>query len=254
MLLVGKKDAYVGYGAVTSRTRGAILRGLSNGEDHFPEIQSTCATSNCTFEEYETLAVCSSFVNVTSHLERTEDDNKKLPFPDVRYALSKDHFIRAGAFFNATPVASLDVKAGQDRKDPALDFASSSIAFKNVSLPLADLFVFYPLGIFGEKRFKNGTTQLGHLQYGVTEVLLEWCVQKRTTEVKSGKTTTRILSEKRGFDENGEYRITMSTFDFDPARKDPSYLVAEDTHTSTSYYLSRLLQGSITLGTSTEKW
>lgn len=245
----GKANGYNTYGAISSRAKGAIQRGLYNGAARVEELSSVCASTNCTFAAYETLAVCTSFANVSSHLEQvieTTDDNPKLPFDQYRYHLSKDNFIIAGALLNASTAAQLDEENISDGQDPPLDF-SGSIAFKNVSLPLADIFVFYPRGIFGEEQLDNGTILLGHLEYGATEVLMEWCVQERTTEVRSGVATTRVIKETRNFTSNGEFRISEDSMAFDPADRNPSFLVAADTHSSTSYYLNLLLQGHVTL-------
>jgi hypothetical protein len=63
---------------------------------------------------------------------------------------------------------------------------NSSIAFKNVSLPLADVLGIYGNETKGEHTLPNGTIAGGHLAYGAVEFILEWCVQEFATEVING--------------------------------------------------------------------
>ncbi|KAI9158037.1 hypothetical protein HJFPF1_06023 [Paramyrothecium foliicola] len=74
-----------------------------------------------------------------------------------------------------------------------------------------------------------------------SEVLMEWCVQERTTEVHSGVTTTRIVKVTRNFMDDGALGLYRGSMPFDPADRNSSFLITADTHFSTSHYLNFLL-------------
>jgi hypothetical protein len=240
MLDTETRTAFNAYGAITDRAKRAILRGLQNGAEKVPEIDSYCPSSNCTFQSYDTLAVCTSFANVSSHLEKSERMINGIKRP-VR-SLSKDIFIREDGYINATSAAQLDERNVSDNDNPPLKF-SSSIAFKNVSSPLVDMFVLYPEILWRERINENVVRN--HLDFRATEVLMEWCIQKRTTEIHSGNITTHVHQETRNFSRYSNIAYYPNGKPMGGSSTSELYRVSYDTHTSTSYYLGQLLQGFI---------
>lgn len=219
--------------------KGVIQTGLYSANESVPDIAPVCSSLNCTFPSYSSLAVCSSFANVSSHLfsQNVSTDDPDYP---LRYALSDTSYVIAGlGFFNASSASSTNDSISTGDSQAQLLSFNNSIAFKNVSLPLADVLVIYAKDIEGQYTLPDGTIEAGHLAYGAVEFILEWCVQEFTTEVANGIATTLRHGATSNFT-NPPYptaQVGSITYSIDP-----------DTHASTSRFLDRILQGSVEEG------
>lgn len=213
--------------------KGAIQSGLYSGNVEVKPLTPSCPGVQCSFSSYSSLGVCTSFANVSSHLTprtvTTSAGNRtRLSLSDTAYIESWEgddtqYYFSASS---ASPPSDIDP---DDRSTYALSF-SDSIEFKDASVPLADVFVIYPRG-------KSATN---HLQYGAVEFIMEWCVQELTTEVVNGTGTTIMHKATRNMDAR-TYFINVGGM---------TYSVDGTVHLGVSRYLSRLLQGNVSLGKS----
>ncbi|KAI2624404.1 hypothetical protein GGR54DRAFT_575637 [Hypoxylon sp. NC1633] len=226
---------------IESGIKGAIQTGLYSANETIPDLTPSCMTGNCTFSSYWSLAVCSSFANVSSHLEKVViPATREFDSDEYRYQLTNSSYIVSGfGRFNSSSAAISGEAAPQGAKP--FNF-TESIAFRNVDYPLADIFVIYPRGIEGQIDFNNGTIQAGHTVYGAVEVLLEWCAQEFTTEVQNGISKTVRHSERRNF--TGEYQPAL----YGPGPWEHLFDVEENTHAGIVTFLNRTLKGSVEQG------
>lgn len=218
--------------------KGVILSGIYSGNETVEHIAPSCPSLNCTFPTYSSLAVCTSFANVSSHLVKQNISKSNFDY-QIRYALSNTSYINAGlGFFNASSASSPDdIQIGISSLN-LLNF-NNSIAFKDVTLPLADVFVIYGKDIEGQYTRPDGVIEAGHLTYGAVEFIMEWCVQDFTTEVVNGSAVTTRHKATRNF-----RNPPFPTIDVNGV----TYSISPDTHTSASRFLDRILRGSVQEG------
>jgi len=164
-----------------------------------------CPTSNCTFEPFDTLAVCSSCVDAKPNLQFGCQTATGDWLPDVAPADVSPNVTSCGWFFN-TPGAIPQLMTGywinqsqpQDalatRILPLTDVLSNSplvpggsINFKSIQNPITDfLLASTPSGIAGA--YKNETPV-------VSECVLSWCVQTIEASFSFGNYSENITKE-----------------------------------------------------------
>jgi hypothetical protein len=225
--------------------RAAIQSSLYVANETVLDIAPDCSSLNCTFLSYTSLAVCTSFADVTSHLAsvnvtRDPDPRARPLFVD---ALSNSSYInKSGGRFNASSAAFDDSRSGSrafSERAPFLIF-NNTIAFKDVPVPLADVFVIYAKEIVGEFTRPDGVIEAGHMSYGAVEFIMEWCVQNFTTVVVNGVAHTTRGTATRNF-----------TNSVDPVKQvgeEEYYTVIHSAHYTTSRYLDHILRGSVLQG------
>ncbi|KAF1845117.1 uncharacterized protein K460DRAFT_282090 [Cucurbitaria berberidis CBS 394.84] len=179
-----------------------------------PDIPLSCPTSNCTWPEYETLAVCSSCVEVSSLLNITYacKDNATIdwsanwtgPLPKVPYP----NGTVCGHFLNATSTAPIllsgyivnETKTGPTigeallvRTIPLTDFDTKepyygvgSVNFKEIRNPLLDALIASAVG--GPDSVYDRKAPLVH------ECILSWCVQTIKSSYDWGRYSENITS------------------------------------------------------------
>lgn len=178
--------------------KGTVQTGLYSSNTTILDVEPVCPGGNCTFEPYWSLAICTSFADVSDNLK-----SRKLPSNSSTYAYFKEYYLTEhhsisalpNALFNMTSVAtrqSLQHNESQFEIEP-LNF-NHSIAFSNVQNAIGDFFVFYakPMhkAVFSE------------WDYGALEFVLEWCVQNFTTSVVNSIATTKRHDTIRDFSGN----------------------------------------------------
>jgi len=179
-----------------------------------PDIPLSCPTSNCTWPEYETLAVCSSCEEVSHLLDITYScmDNATIdwsvswqgPLSDVPYPTGTV----CGHWLNATSDAPLllsgyvaDVQNGSSpphetllvRTIPLSDFNTKdpyygvgSVNFKHIRNPILDALIASAVG--GSDSVYDKKAPVVH------ECLLSWCVQTMKSSYDWGKYTENVTS------------------------------------------------------------
>ncbi|KAH9896178.1 hypothetical protein F4778DRAFT_745371 [Xylariomycetidae sp. FL2044] len=232
-----------GYGdsGISSGIKGVIQTGLYSANETVPDLTPSCMSGNCTFPPYWSLAVCSSFADVSSHLEQVivpTDGNAG--FDEYYYQLTNGSYITSGwGLFNSSSAVLPGAKQPKDRTGSKPFNFTESIAFRDVTHPLADLFVIHDNGTEGEIDYHNGTIEAGHRVYGAVEVLLEWCAQEFTTEVLNGVPKTVRRDAKRNF--TGEFRPVLN----EPGTWNEIYSVDGYAHSGIVRFLNRTLAGSV---------
>ena len=178
----------------------AIRAGLDNGKNRVLDLPAACPSGNCTFETYSSLAVCTSFADVTEHLY-PKDANGQGGY-GTQLHLNDDHYLTKNALFlqEILDVGSVapasEVLETEGRPAVFLNF-SQSIAFQDIKSPLADIFIIT----------RNGSTPLpadvgfGDYAYSFAafEVALSWCVATYNTTVTNGTSTTNMISNDMDF-------------------------------------------------------
>ena len=209
----------------------AIQTGISDNSSGIPDLTPFCPIGNCTWEPYNSLAVCVRWADVSSKLQRSAAAVVRSPKAKVaNWSLDNRTLIR-GSEYNtvglnvsntAEPVTEPDV-------DYHIEFSGLS-AFKDSSAPLAHFFVTY----------RNGSTSDNeYLRFSAVEFLLEWCVQAYKTEVKSGVSTTTRLKARKDFQNSESGQMFIETAHGD------SYYVPGSSSYSLPDYLRKTFSGSI---------
>ncbi|KAJ4394984.1 hypothetical protein N0V91_011131 [Didymella pomorum] len=178
-----------------------------------PDIPLSCSTSNCTWPEYETLAVCSSCSDVTNSLDLkfscrdTSIDWSSQwlgPLPDDPYpngtvcgyflnSTSESPILLSGYILNDTDGGNTTGEALLVRTVPLTDFDTKlplydvgSIAYKSIRNPMLDALV---------ASVENGVESVyGHERPVVHECMLAWCVQNIRSSYEWGKYSENITA------------------------------------------------------------
>ena len=170
--------------------KAAILNGLYAGTTTIDHIQPTCAGGNCTYPDYRSLAICTRSADVSSHLKHKKAYAYSSHESTTEYSnmlqwslTDSNYLINDGTtLFNLSSAAKENRVKNHEYGTPtpmALDF-SQSIAFKDSSAPVADVFM-----IYATSRDSSDGNEIAALEF-----LLEWCVQSYTTTVTNGTATT----------------------------------------------------------------
>ncbi|KAJ4332624.1 hypothetical protein N0V87_008252 [Didymella glomerata] len=179
-----------------------------------PDIPLSCPTSNCTWPEYETLAVCSRCEEVSDRLDITHSCLNTTIDWSASWTgpLSNDPYPNGtvcGYFLNATSESptllsgyivandsshNADGEALLVRTIPLTDFntkmplyGNGSVAFRNIRYPLLDALVASATG--GSDSVYRGEAPVVH------ECALSWCVQSIQSTYDSGVYSESIALE-----------------------------------------------------------
>ncbi|KAM0721921.1 hypothetical protein Q7P37_002846 [Cladosporium fusiforme] len=228
------------YAYSSAGMKSAIRSGLGNGNDRVLEIPAICPGGNCTFDAYPSLAVCSSFADVTEHLHRTNVSTDALNFPfELQLHVTDDHYLVeldgfSQAMFNVSSVATSFEDSNLSGSGNPVEFLnfSQSLAFKDIKAPLANVFLIT----------KNGTVPAGpegspmvNLTHAAFEIALSWCVQTYDTEVVNGTSLTRKLDANHNF--TGLHELSNNV-------SGEEWTIDGKHHASLQWFLKQLFSGS----------
>ncbi len=221
--------------------KAAVQNGLLTSGSVLNETLPFCATGNCTWPLYRSLAVCMRWQDVSTHLKHSEYHDEGNNMTVERWSLTDRSYIETAfdniCLLNMSSVAKPNPVIESSTTYNALDF-SDTIAFSDNPYPLADVFMLH-------KNVSNSTENL----YSAFEFVIEWCVQEFNTLVVNGTAFTTRQSSTNNFT-GGDYLTgpifnSTSIFGFASAR--PNYDIANDTHYILSNYLRKTLNGSVYL-------
>lgn len=238
--------------------KGAIQSSLFTQNSVVLDVQPTCSSGNCTWPSYRSLAICARSAEVTSSLKmRNVAVNGDVPgegkYNEQKWYLSKQNYILSSGerLCNLSSVAKRDpIMSTAGTVDPvlggsqfaghpiSLDF-TDSIAFKDSTRPVADVFM-----IYANKRQSTGD-DLG--TFSATEFVLEWCVQNFTTTVANGVSSTQRHESFQDFskpDPNNPYTFLTAKPDDGDNRV---YTINHETHYVLQNYFRGLFQGTVNL-------
>lgn len=241
--------------------RGAIQSGLFSQNSVVLDVQPICSSGNCTWPSYRSLAICARSADVTSSLKIknvtvTSDVPGEGKYTEQKWYLSKQNYILSNGVTvcNLSSVARKDpitstagtvdpvLRGSQNAGDPiSLDF-TDSIAFKDSTRPVADVFMIYS-NTSESSGDKPGT-------FSATEFVLEWCVQNFTTTVANGVSSTKRHDSSQDFskpDPKNAYAFITAKPDDGDNRE---YTINHRTHYVLQNYFRGLFQGTVILATS----
>lgn len=225
--------------------KAAILNGLYAGTTTIDHIQPTCPGGNCTYPGYRSLAICTRSADVSSHLKSKKayvDDSPEITpdnFNQWQWYLTDSNYL----INNGTNLFSLSSAAKKNpieyRTSPsmALNF-SQSIAFKDSSAPIADVFMIYA-------KSRSRSDDIAALEF-----LLEWCVQSYTTTVTNGTATTERHDAVSNFSVPGSVGESPQMSLKDGAHRD--FTLAPGTLYLYQNYFRNIFQGKAWLDAATQ--
>jgi len=188
------------YAYISVGMKRAIRAGLDNGKNRVPDLPAACPSGNCTFEIYSSLAVCSSFADVTEHLYSKDANGvggygTQLHLTDDNYLTKSALFVQE--FLDISSVAPVsEITETEGRPAIFLNF-SRSIAFKDIESPLADVFIITRNGSIPTP-FEEGLGS-SEYTYAAFEVALSWCIATYNTTVVNGTSKTSMISDDKKF-------------------------------------------------------
>lgn len=166
--------------------KAAIMSGMLTTNDSSRQyvIPSQCPTGNCTWQSYQSLAVCSSCADLTKSLTSTRQKN--------------DTGVLIWQLPNGLSLETPDWELGvtmtvnnTQQTNPINDSSYASLAFTNFSFPPLDVFVI--LGNYtGEVAAGNDNTKGGPY---ASECILDFCVQNYTASSSNGTFIETASSE-----------------------------------------------------------
>ena len=229
---LGASDA-----AISSGMKGAILSGLYSETKLIKDATPFCPRSNCTFEPYMSLAVCSSIADISSHVAMRTVNTSSPGLPQLRYYASTHQYLSGDtfSFMNVSSAAWNFARTNASKGAIVWMRFPDSVAFKSVSDPIADVIAIYQT---------NETDENQRPLYGAAEFVLEWCVKNFTTIVRDGVATTQSYNSYRNFNvHSSEFDNVSTTY------QGQKYSITPGTHYSLQRYLAHLFQGYISQAT-----
>lgn len=219
------------YDSISSGMKGAILNGLfASANVTINDTLPTCSSGNCTFPDYQTLALCASTTDLTPQLK-----NMSTLATPGRWCLPHNFCVdgsaKTGISANITSAAIL----GEQNTGPGsgLPLNFTSIAFSNRSAAVADFYIIY----------MNMTDSNAHngVSYGnswaAVEFVLDWCAPTFSTQVTNGTAVTKRKSNpKMDFDANVGYMVTAHV-------GSDTYTIESNTHYTLQRYLNLTFSG-----------
>ncbi|KAK3660689.1 hypothetical protein LTR56_000447 [Elasticomyces elasticus] len=225
------------YSAISTGMKGAILQGLFNANETIPDLSPACS-GNCTFEPYASLAVCTSFADVSSSLITKNFTNPNGTIYDYnydyRYYIAEHQYLREDSY--ELPFVNVSSAEPPDSDEHSSLQFHDSVAFRDVNAPIADVFMIYQNGTKGPMNAAR------HNTYAAVEFILEWCVQEYTTSVINGTAITQRKDAYRNFSSPGGSYYTYGKPNGDDGLE---YLISPQTRFSLQKYLQTLLSGHI---------
>ncbi|KAJ3533207.1 hypothetical protein NM208_g8091 [Fusarium decemcellulare] len=229
-----------GYNSLGLGMKGSIVAGLFTDPDS--AINNTfpaCLSGNCTFNDYQSLSIFWEAADVTDQLEdRSDRGNGKDNFikcciTDDACLTFKSTFIRA----NMTSAAGNDrikkpLSDSPGRTGGRMDLNFTSVAFKNRTSPIADVYVIYA----NSSNFSSDGTN-----FVAVEFVLDWCVPTFSTSVVNGTATSFRRSCTPETLELGTTKLSHEV-------GDDTFSVDLPTHLTLQRHLDQLLSGTIRQG------
>lgn len=213
--------------SISLAMKGAVLNGcFTPTNTAVKSISPVCRSGNCTFTEYQSLSICYSTADVSSHLTKlTTKTNTKYCFPS-------GHCLT----FNASNMTLGTVTSADSSKQPSDDinrgapiiWDSTAFAAGNIS-HLADFYIIYVNQSFGGPA--------NHIN--AVEFVLDWCVPNYTTSVINGTVTT--TQQPNPFN---SFTIIEGSGEVQGRYLGVSYTIDLETHASLQLYLQQIFSGS----------
>ncbi|KAN0085369.1 hypothetical protein V8E54_001836 [Elaphomyces granulatus] len=206
--------------------KAAIMAGLLTSTDNWNKfnVQPLCATGNCSWLSYQSLAVCSSCADVTSNLTIT-------PSQDLTTAIL---LLPNGMSLNVTDSGSSYIMVSVNNTFLELD--AWSIAFQNHTESIVNVFLILSNYTWGPSNHLLNTSIGGPY---AAECILEWCIQNYTATVHNGNFVESA---------SGSATSAITSWDQDEmARKQVdgvNYTIYKSSFFPLSLYLANVMRGT----------
>ncbi|KAJ4330353.1 hypothetical protein N0V95_010070 [Ascochyta clinopodiicola] len=193
------------YASISPGMKSAVLNGLfASANVTINDTLPTCTTGNCTFPAYQSLALCASTANVTTHLKNdTTDQDIKWCLPGD-FCASNTRSKTGRKSITATVISAVtqaDKKKGEEA-EPKRAFKYTSLAFADHPAPVGNFYIIY-------NNVTKGINGAVETPWAAVELVLDWCVPTFDTQVANGTpSTSRQPNSFTSFDpENGDNLI-----------------------------------------------
>ena len=192
-------DDVLDWGWLTTPTRSmqaAISAGWYSDSAPIEPTRHECSTSHCSWPRYSSLAVCGDVAIISSRLKiegcvEEAEDGRNCSIA-VLPAVVSDHLSDPIVVddFGTFAIRSLTPVRTSDHSTASFINPTQSVAFDEISAPMADLFVIF-------------RDDLGIVQ--AIEASLHFCTQIYATTVTNGVATSKSLfNQTNGFMHNGD--------------------------------------------------
>lgn len=237
-----------GYNRINATMKGAVLSGLFYANQSvMPEIAPSCGSGNCTFQDYQSLAVCSSVADVTGNLTNSTSGSENQTV--YNWCLTSDHCLSVS---DSNPTVALVTSAANNSQasvswQPGQHLTMlnyTSIAFADHPGPLADFYIIYRNTTHAG--FNRNQASSDYIYYAV-EFVVDWCVPTFETSVVNGTAMTTRKSDAF-IDFNVPRNFNPYTGDQSPLTAsvgETNYTIDQFTHNSLQRYLWYIMQGVI---------
>jgi hypothetical protein len=178
------------YDSISSGMKGAILNGFFAGANAtINDTLPTCTTGNCTFPDYQSLALCASSADVTPHLQNLTSEGVVRWCLPGGFCASKDSTRMGEAFLmaNVTSAVTQDYKDAAELVSYLQPLNYTSLAFADHVSPVGDFYIIYS----DKTRRPPGTVvSVSDIPWAAVEFVLDWCVPTFSTQVTNGTAVT----------------------------------------------------------------
>jgi hypothetical protein len=197
-----------GYASISPEMKGAIFNGFfASANVTINDTLPICTSGNCTFPNYQSLAICASSADVTLHLQNLTTKG------EIRWCLPGG-FCASNSLRTIPMTANITSAVTQADKEAANDspllspLNYTSLAFADHITPVGDFYVIY------KNATKSGPSE--ETPWAAVEFVLDWCVPTFSTQVTNGTSITSrdFVAEPRSLITGriGGEDITVDTF------------------------------------------
>ena len=170
--------------------RSAVTNGLLSTDITLSDVRGFCSTGNCTFEDYSSLAVCSSIDDVTPSIVEHCREGRYVTNPGCTYSvpqLQQSPTWRQDNFTTDDGSPTLWIGASQ----------ASPSGFPSGPMTLVDFYVLYfpDISVFSLNFTGNLTASLVALKGS-----LDLCVKTYRTTITNGETSTYLVDSQTNLD------------------------------------------------------
>jgi len=231
------------YASLSAGMKGAIFNGFFASADvTINDTLPICTTGNCTFPNYQSLALCASSFDVTQHLQNfTTQDGTRWCLPGGFCAATNSSTIGNRLMVNITSAVTQAAKmadadaAKLERSSKRLNY--TSLAFGDHVAPVGDFYIIYT------NWTHTGVQATSKTPWAAVEFVLDWCVPTFTTQMINGIATTSRRSNPSTAFESGPYESSSVTI----RTGGKEFRIHPDTHNTLQRYLNMSLSGSASM-------
>lgn len=161
-------------------------------------VHSSCSSGNCTYEPFQSIAVCASVADVSSYLRF-----KSYYEIDAAINVGYDNFTNFWLegynwTFVTTDFFSMglsNISTFMNSENPPSDWSELSIAFADYSnSSISDFYTIYYVGNSTALGSSETFDTINPGDYGASEINLRWCVQNFSASVTDGVASIQRLN------------------------------------------------------------